>query len=132
METERLSAGSIIVYGKLWQGPGGDAPAKRLASTAVAGGSAMLGSESGQRRRRPFWACEEVAPGAFRRAFRSEHWSEHRTLNTCFPITEQCSEPTLVLLIDFARPDQDQGLCAPIRPSTLIRDVLVGAETLYF
>ena len=66
METERLSAGSIIAYGKLWQGPAGDAPAKRLASTAVAGGSAMLGPESGQRRRRPFWACEE--------AFRSEHW----------------------------------------------------------
>ena len=31
----------------------------------------------------------------FRRAFRSEHWSEHRTLNTCLPNTEQCSGPTL-------------------------------------
>ena len=64
-----------------------------------------LGSESGQigpsgprRRRRPFWACEEVFARSLQTAFRSEHWSEHRTLNTCFPNTEQCSGPTLLLI----------------------------------
>ena len=44
----------------------------------------------------PFGACEEVFARSVQTAFRSEHWPEHRTLNTCFPNTEQCSEPTLV------------------------------------
>ena len=32
----------------------------------------------------PFGACEEVSPGAFRRVFRSEHWSQNRTLIIVF------------------------------------------------
>ena len=34
------------------------------------------------RRRRPFSICDDVLARSVQTAFRSEHWSEHRTLNT--------------------------------------------------
>ena len=42
-----------------------------------------------------FGRVKKCSPEVFTRALRSDHRSEHRTLNACFPNTEQCSGPTL-------------------------------------
>ena len=72
------------------------------------------------------------------KAFRSESWSEHRTLNTCFPNTEQCSGPTLeisqMLLLSFSEtslgPLRSVSLVAQKAPESL-KNVMFGARRYF-